>query len=78
MDDILDRFLHHLRSDKMRKPIDSGYDLAQLIIRFCTNVFDSSTNSTQLHLQELFERSTRTVVGPITLFFKILAERLAG
>lgn len=78
VDDILERLLHHLRSDKMRRPIQSGYDLAQLIIKYCTNVFDRSTNSTQLPLRELFECSIGAVVGIITQFLNIFAKRLVG
>ena len=67
VNDILDRLLHHLRSDKTRRPIESCYDLAQLIVRFCTNVFDRSTSSTQLHLRELFECSIGAAVGTPSL-----------
>ena len=62
-DDVLDRLLQHLRADKLRQPITSVYALANLIITFCTNVFDRTSISAQLRLHDLFACSIGVVVS---------------
>jgi hypothetical protein len=67
--DVLDRLLHHLRTNKRRALIREPQDLIDVIVSYCAGVFNRPRSALGLDLHEHFETSVgRAADGEVRLF----------
>jgi hypothetical protein len=68
--DILERILHHLKTEKRRALIREPQDLVDMIVSYCAGVFNRPRSALGLTLHDHFETSVGRAADKETKFFR--------
>jgi hypothetical protein len=68
--DVLDRLLHHLKTEKRRSLIREPQDLVDVIISYCAGVFNRPRSALGLGLHDYFETSVGRAADSETNLFR--------